>query len=668
MSSKLPNLFITTLAQTLAQGGSETEFFLSSITTFDGQIVQTSDFAEWGRGIIIVDPQSASRAEFMSFTSVSSGNVSFQGGIRGLSSKDNTVITANKKFHPVGATVIISFGTHNISDMVDKFADIGSSEMSITGLWNFLTSPTVPTAVNPTEAVNLAQLQAATQSGGVDASTIAKGISRLTVSPNKTLGTATITQASPAVVSLASHGLTVNDTIQFTTTGTLPLPFTAGTTYYVISAGLTSGAFELALTLGGTAINTTTAGSGTHTLIRSTPYVVDEQDGRLPTQAENDAMVSDNTDIPVGTGNKFMSQTGFQKRAEIYGVSTGSATNTISGNPTITIASPAVITLASHGLAIGDAVQFTTTGALPTGMIVSTTYYVIATGFTTGAFEIAATQGGTAINTTGSQSGTHTALRPANNYNLTVSPAPISLTVPMEFEMKANFTNTGIATMNPNNLGSYQLVKGVNSPIVAGDILINQVYKIKFDGTNLIVGNPTAFIPVYPKVSTVTINASVTTGGTLQKIAEFSGLTGDTDDMYELDFEITNTQADNASALYILLNNDQSGTYDYIVNAAATVTAATAIPLVQASASIGLKVTSGKVHIKASKTIAGVTRMLIIDAVSGSITGTLPGQFRTVSTWRDVTNQLTAVSLYYAQTSGSTSTTTGFVTLSKISR
>lgn len=86
-----------------------------------------------------------------------------------------------------------------------------------------------------------------------------------------------------------------------------------------------------------------------------------------------------------------------------------SLANNNSGTTTMTIASPCVVTWANHGLQIGSSVKFSTTGALPTGITSGITYYVISAGFGTGSFEIAATQGGSAINTTGSQSGVHTA-------------------------------------------------------------------------------------------------------------------------------------------------------------------------------------------------------------------------------------------------------------------
>lgn len=83
---------------------------------------------------------------------------------------------------------------------------------------------------------------------------------------------------------------------------------------------------------------------------------------------------------------------------------------------TMTIATPGVVTWASHGHAIGDVVVFTTTGALPTGVTAGTPYYIISAGFGAGAFQFSATPGGAAVNTTGTQSGVHTATSTTNDY------------------------------------------------------------------------------------------------------------------------------------------------------------------------------------------------------------------------------------------------------------
>lgn len=80
------------------------------------------------------------------------------------------------------------------------------------------------------------------------------------------------------------------------------------------------------------------------------------------------------------------------------------AGGSLSRTVTISIASPAVITLAAHGFKLGAAVQFSTTGALPTGLTAGTTYYIV--NITTDTFQVATTSGGAAITTTGTQSGT----------------------------------------------------------------------------------------------------------------------------------------------------------------------------------------------------------------------------------------------------------------------
>jgi hypothetical protein len=70
---------------------------------------------------------------------------------------------------------------------------------------------------------------------------------------------------------------------------------------------------------------------------------------------------------------------------------------------TISIASPAVVTL-GYALDNGTAVTLTTTGYLPTGLVPGTVYYVINASGTT--CNLSATYNGSAINTSGTQTGT----------------------------------------------------------------------------------------------------------------------------------------------------------------------------------------------------------------------------------------------------------------------
>ena len=94
------------------------------------------------------------------------------------------------------------------------------------------------------------------------------------------------------------------------------------------------------------------------------------------------------------------------------------ALNNSLGTFTITIAAPGVVTLTAHGLATGDSLYLTTTGALPTGLTANTRYWVVKVDADT--FSLATTLAnalaGTKITTSGSQSGVHTAVQ--NSYGV----------------------------------------------------------------------------------------------------------------------------------------------------------------------------------------------------------------------------------------------------------
>jgi microcystin-dependent protein len=89
-----------------------------------------------------------------------------------------------------------------------------------------------------------------------------------------------------------------------------------------------------------------------------------------------------------------------------------SAVTATKGTFTVTIATPGVFTLASHGMVTGSQVYLTTTGALPTGLAANTNYFIVNTG--TNTFNLATTFANAiattpvVIATSGTQSGTHT--------------------------------------------------------------------------------------------------------------------------------------------------------------------------------------------------------------------------------------------------------------------
>lgn len=148
-------------------------------------------------------------------------------------------------------------------------------------------------------------LSTAIIAGASPASTTSMGITRTSYSPDATIGTATITIASPGVVTFASHGLTANDMVKFTTTGTLPTGIVAGTTYFVSATGLTTNTFSISATLGGTRINTTGSQSGVHTLYKATPVALSDTDPRVVSTAEKARIPSSTTSDALAGGGSF---------------------------------------------------------------------------------------------------------------------------------------------------------------------------------------------------------------------------------------------------------------------------------------------------------------------------------------------------------------------------
>lgn len=126
------------------------------------------------------------------------------------------------------------------------------------------------------------------------------------------------------------------------------------------------------------------------------PIFVGDNDTRVPTAAQTAAAAGNDTSIAVGSGNKFVTQTGSQIGAETYIASTGSA----------------------------------------------------------------------------------------NAYVAAFSPIPIALVAGMQLTFKANFTNTGAATLNPNSLGATAIKKFGATALVAGDIISGQIVQAEYDGTN----------------------------------------------------------------------------------------------------------------------------------------------------------------------------------------
>ncbi len=157
-------------------------------------------------------------------------------------------------------------------------------------------------------------------------------------------------------------------------------------------------------------------------------------------------------------------------------VSTFRPWNNGAGNFTVTIATPAVFTKVAHGLIAGDSVTLVSSGALPTGLLQKRQYYVIATGLTADDFRVSLTPAGTAVDTTGSQSGTHTLYKNASQFVLAAGTYRIEAIV--LFYMGGSYTNYG-STAGLFNVTDqrFEYFSGTSIPIVSSSGFLGHQYQ-----------------------------------------------------------------------------------------------------------------------------------------------------------------------------------------------
>ncbi len=156
----------------------------------------------------------------------------------------------------------------------------------------------------------------------------------------------------------------------------------------------------------------------------------------------------------------------------------------VTSTVTITIASPGVVSWTAHGLADGTQVVFSTTGTLPTGIVAGTVYYVKSPA--TNSFNIAATSGGTAIVTTGSQSGTHTAgsnLNQDPGTNLT-GLTPLWLEVSATNRWKMFDTQNNTQTTNADSITLSFAPVNIATAFYAGNVDCDTVTITVIDATD----------------------------------------------------------------------------------------------------------------------------------------------------------------------------------------
>ena len=397
-----------------------TTITLTSLSDIYGNILSMADFG--AKGYITLEPDTTNE-EAATFTGVSTnanGTFTLTGVSTALAKSPYTETSGLVRSHAGGTKVVI---TDN-APFWASFANKNNNE-TILGTWTFQNAP-VALSATPASPTTL---------GNVKLSSTA-----LTA-----LGTPTITIASPAVITLASHGLIVGDSVQFATTGTLPTGLVPSTNYYVIAAGLTTNTFEVSTTSGGSAVNTTGSQSGTHTLNRTTPFAVGNDDPRLPTAPQAQFLAATpgmitmfgGTSAPTGfllcDGSAVSRTTNGALFAAIgtnWGAGDGSTTFNVPdlrsrtpvgkgvGTKVATFASRSSNVVTVTGLSnnnnnefqTGQAVVYASTGTAMGGLTSGNTYYLVRTGNLTFslATNLAGAQNSTLITLTSDGTGTQT--------------------------------------------------------------------------------------------------------------------------------------------------------------------------------------------------------------------------------------------------------------------
>ena len=144
-----------------------------------------------------------------------------------------------------------------------------------------------------------------------------------------------------------------------------------------------------------------------------------------------------------------------------------------------------IVTLSAHGYSNGQAVQFsviTTT----TGIVINTTYYIV--GATTNTFQVASTEGGTALaltnNGTGTLAETFTKIGGLRSDSLSINAEAIDITNHDSGEWKKILDGAGIRSVSISGSGVFEdgtVVHEVRTATMA-NALMNMRFVINSDG------------------------------------------------------------------------------------------------------------------------------------------------------------------------------------------
>ncbi len=252
-------------------------------------------------------------------------------------------------------------------------------------------------------------------------------------------------------------------------------------------------------------------------------------------------------------------------------------------------------------------------------------------------------------------------------YVITPSPAVSVNTVGDEYTWTAPAANTTTTpTLKVGGATALTIINADGTPLKIGQIPLNGVVKVvNYGGNFQLVSVGTIVVPEMQVVQTVPWSATSVLNNTLTKIADITSLTGDIDDVYTLNLEMENTSGGTASAVHMTFNND-TGSHYYVQSFGGSISSVATDFAIMAGANCTTYY--ALIQIKASKTIAGTTRVILVNGTAFNIGAPALVNQSTSGGWTDTTTQITSIQIYTIQNSGSTQTSTGTVTISKINR
>lgn len=189
------------------------------------------------------------------------------------------------------------------------------------------------------------------------------------------------------------------------------------------------------------------------------------------------------------------------------------------------------------------------------------------------------------------------------------------------FKFKAGTANTGACTLNVNGLGAKTIKKDVSSDLVTGDILVNQILVVTYDGTNMVMNSRLS--------GTVTSNPSgVISSSLIPGLSVSSGAT-----TKDCSATTTTTIAHGLGSAPSLVQIDAKGTTSASFYVASTVYSAST----QSSSYLSTDTGSG------TGEIAAATFTMKDSTGSGGITGTITVDATNISiAWSGTTFTSTA--------------------------